>query len=173
MKLDIGCGASKKEGFTGMDKYQADGVDIIHDALVYPWPFKDGEVTEVNCSHFFEHIQGLDRPNFMDEMYRVMAVGAEATFITPCESANRAIQDFSHAWPPVCPETYLYFNKEWRVNNKLTHGLYDIKCNFNYTYGYSTYGAPRYNNSNVEMQTYMWSHLRNGPADTWVKLTKI
>ena len=34
LKLDLGCGLSKKEGFLGVDRRKFDGVDIVHDLLV-------------------------------------------------------------------------------------------------------------------------------------------
>jgi hypothetical protein len=56
MKLDIGCGANKKEGFTGIDIAAIEGVDIVHDLNVYPWPIEDNSIDEVWCSHYIEHI---------------------------------------------------------------------------------------------------------------------
>jgi len=38
MKLDIGCGWSKRAGFVGMDKRNLPGVDIIHDLEIFPYP---------------------------------------------------------------------------------------------------------------------------------------
>src|SRR5262245_60166953 len=132
--LDLGCGQNKKEGFTGVDFVAADGVDVVHDLRSYPWPFEDNSVDEVHCSHFFEHIPGLERPRFMDEVFRIMKVGAKATFITPFWSSERSVQDFTHAWPPIAAPSYLYFNKNWRDVNKLTHGFYEMKCDFDVSF---------------------------------------
>ena len=71
VKLDIGCGKNKKEGFIGVDQYAMPGVDIVanlvertplfknsadpfkpHGGAFKPWPWKDGSVEEVHCSHF-------------------------------------------------------------------------------------------------------------------------
>ena len=73
----------------------------------------------------------------MDELYRVLAPGGKATVITPYYTSVRATQDFTHEWPPISPQSFLYFNKKWREDNKLTHGHYDMKCDFDFTYGYS------------------------------------
>lgn len=56
MKLDIACGANKKEGFTGIDIADVPSVDIVHDLNVYPWPIEDESVEEIWCSHYIEHI---------------------------------------------------------------------------------------------------------------------
>jgi hypothetical protein len=100
--------------------------------MVFPWPIKDGEVEELHCSHVLEHIPGLERGKFMDEVYRVMAVGAKATFIVPAYNSSRAVQDFTHVFPPVCADSFWYFNKAWREVNKLTHGHYALKCDFDH-----------------------------------------
>lgn len=54
--LDIGCGASKTEGFIGMDVRPLPGVDIVHNLEKYPWPFDDETFDLVHASHVLEHI---------------------------------------------------------------------------------------------------------------------
>jgi len=136
LKLDLGCGQNKAEGFTGVDKASLDTVDIVHDLFVFPWPFKDGSVEEVHSSHFFEHVPGNLRGKFMDELYRIMIWEARARFIVPYWSSKRSVQDFTHEWPPICEDSFLYFNKNFRDTNKLTHGCYDLKCDFDFSWGY-------------------------------------
>lgn len=135
--LDLGCGDNKKEGYFGVDAYSTPSVDYLVDLFKFPWPFPDNCVDGVFSSHFFEHIPAKLRPGFMDELYRVMKVGAQATIITPYWSSMRAVQDFSHEWPPICESSYLYYNKNWRTSQKLTHGAYEMKCDFDFTYGYA------------------------------------
>ena len=136
LKLDLGCGQNKRKGFIGVDKFACEGVDVVCDLndSRQPWPWNDNSVGEVHCSHFFEHVSALIRPTFMDELWRVMAHGAKALFITPFARSYRATQDFTHAWPPITEQSYLYFNKGWREANKLTHGYYDMKCDFDWMY---------------------------------------
>ena len=50
IQLDIGCGANKQPGFVGIDIRPLDGVDIIHDLEVQPWPL-DRKSTRLNSSH--------------------------------------------------------------------------------------------------------------------------
>lgn len=128
IKLDVGCGSNKREGFVGIDI--AGGADIVHDLTNFPWPIADASVGEVHCSHVFEHIPGKLRGKFMDELWRVMAPGAGAVIIVPAYNSSRAVQDFTHEWPPICPASFYYFNKPWREINKLIHGAYDLVCDF-------------------------------------------
>ena len=55
VKLDIGCGKNKRDGFTGVDQYAMEGVDVVCDVRK-PWPWEPGTVDEVNCSHFVEQL---------------------------------------------------------------------------------------------------------------------
>lgn len=128
-KLDIGCGTNKLEGYTGMDVIAFDGVDIVHDARVTPWPIADGCVEEVHCSHFLEHLTGNERIPFFNELYRVLKVGGQARIITPHWSHERAYGDPTHCFPPVCSWTYFYLDKVWRAINA-PHAGFD--CHFGY-----------------------------------------
>lgn len=130
LRLDLGCGQSKRDGFRGVDIARAPGVDVVHDLLSYPWPFEDESVDEIYCSHFLEHVPGPKRGRFMDEVYRILKFESFATFVTPYWTSERAIQDYTHAWPPVGSASYYYFCKAWREANKLTHGAYAIRCDF-------------------------------------------
>ena len=132
LKLDLGCGGNKKEGFTGVDLYAT--TDVKQDLMQFPWPWEDASVEEIWCSHFFEHVPGPTRIPFMDEVWRILIPNGKMTIICPYWSSPRAIQDPMHAWPPVSDESFLYFNKGWRDANKLNH--YVGKCDFDFQCGY-------------------------------------
>lgn len=169
-RLDLGCGDNKKEGFTGVDKFKTPSVDIKHDLLVYPWPWKDNSVDEIYSSHFLEHVPGMQRPKFMEEVYRILIPNGKATFITPYYKSPRATQDFTHAWPPISEESYIYFNKAWRELNKLTHGFYDVKCDFDFTYGYAVDNV--WATKHEERRLHGMKHYWNVINDLWVTLIK-
>jgi len=141
MKIDIGCGKNKKEGFTGVDQYAMEGVDIVHDLTMAPWPFEDDSIEEIYCSHFLEHLTGGQRVAFMNELFRIMRPGAKATIITPHWASNRAYGDFTHQWPPVSEMFFYYLSREWRqtqaphTDKKWNPDGYS--CDFAATWGYS------------------------------------
>jgi hypothetical protein len=168
--LDLGCGDNKKEGCIGIDKFETASADFVHDLNVHPWPCDSETVDGIQCSHFFEHLSGFQRPNFMDECYRLLKVGSQLTIIVPDADSHRAIQDFTHAWPPVCAESFLYFNKQWRDQNKLTHGWYSMKCNFDFGYGFALDSDIAVKNQ--ELQQFAIKHYRNHSTDLIVTLTK-
>lgn len=132
LRLDLGCGKNKikVEGqeWTGVDSIAFDGVDLVHD-MRQPWPWADGSVDEVHCSHFLEHLTGFERLHFFNELHRVLKDGAQARIITPHWSHERAYGDPTHQWPPVCSWTYFYLDKNWREVNA-PHAGYT--CHFEY-----------------------------------------
>lgn len=168
VKLDLGCGANKKEGYTGVDKAQIEGVDVVWDLRVSPWPFENESVDEVRCSHFFEHLTGEERILFMNELQRILKVGGKAEVICPYYSSMRAVQDPTHKWPPVCEASFLYFNKEWRDQNHLSH--YGIEADFDFTYGYVL--APELQMRADEYRNFAFGHYLNSITDCQINLTK-
>jgi hypothetical protein len=139
MKLDIGCGKNKKEGFTGVDSIAFDGVDIVHDVRT-KWPWEDNSVEEVYSSHFVEHLTAQERVHFVNEMHRVMAKDAKATLITPHWASGRAYGDPTHQWPPVSEMWFYYLDPKWREQNAphtdIKYNPAGFNCHFDCTWGY-------------------------------------
>ena len=52
LRLDLGAGMRPKEGFIGVDILPFKESVIRCDLRKAPWPWKDGSVDEVHCSHF-------------------------------------------------------------------------------------------------------------------------
>jgi hypothetical protein len=141
MKLDIGCGKSKREGFHGVDQYAMDGVDTVLKIGTESWPWEDGSVEEAHSSHFVEHLTQRERVHFFNELHRVLAPGAKATIITPHWASNRAYGDPTHQWPPMAEMAFYYLAAKWRTE-QAPHT--DVKwnpagysCDFAATWGYS------------------------------------
>jgi SAM-dependent methyltransferase len=129
LKLDIGCGTRKQPGFVGIDSLDFEGVDHVIDVRK-GLPFEDCSVDEIYSNHFVEHLTGEERVPFMNELYRVMKVGAIATIIAPCWSHSCAYGDPTHKFPPISQWTQLYWNAAWRKDNGPHTGY---TCDFDYT----------------------------------------
>ena len=129
IRLDLGAGPNKREGFTTVDIKPFPGVDVVLDIAKDPWPWPDNSVDEVMASHVLEHLTpdtGVNpggRRHFMNELYRVLkpnppgAVTYKATVITPHWASHRAYGDPTHVWPPVSEMTFFYYAAEWRKGN--------------------------------------------------------
>jgi SAM-dependent methyltransferase len=88
LRLDLGCGGSKREGFIGLDCVALPDVDHVVDLVRERWPFDDNSVGYVYSSHFFEHV---DQPNnVLSEIGRVCRDGARIEFWTPYAFTNEA-----------------------------------------------------------------------------------
>lgn len=168
LKLDLGCGDNKAEGYLGVDIAKTASTDYIFDLTLFPWPIDDAVVDELRCCHFFEHLTGAQRMLFMDECWRVLKPDAQLLIVVPYWSSMRSIQDPTHQWPPVCETSFLYFNKKWRDDNKLSH--YQIKCDFDFSYGYSLDNDLMVRN--MEWQQFAVKHYVQAVNDLQVALTK-
>ena len=117
MKIDLGCGIRKQEGFIGVDSMEFPGVDVVMDAFEYLATLSDESVDEVNMSHFVEHFDGQERIKLFNELGRVVKKGGRMVVTCPAWSHERAYGDPTHKWPPISTWTFLYLNKEWRDIN--------------------------------------------------------
>lgn len=171
MKLDIGCGQNKREGFTGVDSIKFPGVDIVHDIRT-AWPWGDSSVDEVHCSHFVEHLTARERVFFCNELYRVLKPDASAQIITPHWASSRAYGDMTHQWPPVSEFWFYYLDKGWRKVNA-PHDDSEFRedgysCDFNVTWGYTPH--PTLNVRNAEYQQHAMQFWLESRQDTVANL---
>jgi hypothetical protein len=112
MKLNLGCGFRKLEGYLNVDKQPACGPDLLLDLEQLPWPFDDSSVSEVMASHVIEHL-GQEPKVFLGivkELYRVMAPDARLHIIVPHPRSDLFLADPTHV-RPIMPETLLLFSK--------------------------------------------------------------
>lgn len=166
LKLDLGCGPHKREGFHGVDALSFPGVDTVHD-LRNPWPWATDSVSEVHCSHFLEHLTGAERVHFWNELYRVLKLNAMAQIIVPHWSSGRAYGDPTHQWPPVVEFAFYYLDKKWREQNAPHCGL---ACDFHATWGYSL--VPAWQAKAQEAQLFAMTHYREVAQDLIATVTK-
>lgn len=93
MRINLGCGNKRKDGFLGIDRFSCEAVDIIADVGA-GIPLADGSVTHVWMDNFIEHVP--DIPRLMAEVYRVCAPGAAVTIFTPHYSSISSWRDPTH-----------------------------------------------------------------------------
>lgn len=172
LKLDLGCGKSKKPGFLGVDQRSFEGVDVVTD-LTKPWPWEDGSVTEIHMSHVLEHFTGPQRVHIFNEMYRVLAKGGKATIATPHWCSNRAYGDFTHQWPPVSEMLYFYISKKWRLENAPDNDIEwnpaGYNCDFEASWGHSIH--QEFVTKNQERQAFAVQFYKEACQDLVATLT--
>lgn len=166
VKLDLGCGKTKKDGFLGVDAIKFEGVDVVAD-LRDTWPWADGSVDEVHCSHFLEHLTGSERVHFFNELYRVLKPTSKAVIICPHWSSERAYGDPTHQWPPVTGFSFYYLSKQWREGNAPHTGYI---CDFDASWGFGL--AHPWQLKSQEVQMFAMNHYTNVCSDLIATITK-
>lgn len=78
LRVDVGCGASCRAGFVGIDLNPRFGQTV---APVDDLPFDEGDVDEIHASHILEHTADPDAT--LREWFRVMKPGAKLTVRVP------------------------------------------------------------------------------------------
>ncbi len=115
MKLDLGCGGARREGFVGVDKRPVG--DVVCDLERFPWPFRDESVEVVLASHVVEHIKPWLMIEFMDEAWRILVAGGLFRAEMPVGGSPAFWQDPTHC--NGCTErTWEYFDP--------SHALYSV-----------------------------------------------
>jgi hypothetical protein len=117
MKLNMGCGQNKINGYLNIDKHSECEPDLQFDLEKFPWPFKTNEVSEVLFNHSLEHI-GADTNiflNIMKELYRVCNNDAKIQINAPHPRHDNYINDPTHV-RIITPQTFELFSKQ---NNTL------------------------------------------------------
>jgi hypothetical protein len=185
LKLSLACGQNKPEGFKGVDIAKTKDADYVQDLLKFPWDqFKDNSVDEIECSHFVEHIPHGDGYNdpffqFFDEIHRILKpaefdpnnpnipIKGFAKITCPYYNSMRCWQDPSHN-RAISEASFLYLNKQWRIDNKLDH--YPVSCDFDFQYAYNIDG--QWAQRNIEAQQFAIKHYTNAVNDIIVTLIK-
>jgi SAM-dependent methyltransferase len=102
IRIDLGCGYVKPEGFIGLDDLSGSGAqfpseerapDVFLDLNTAPLPFAESSCCEVRCSHFLEH-SNLD--HIFDEVFRVLAPGGIFLFVVPYANSAEGMYPGHH-----------------------------------------------------------------------------
>ena len=95
IKLNLGCGHNKKEGFINIDKMEENEPDLLFDLeCKKPFPFPDNSIDYVYGSHVIEHIRDIFC--LFRELYRICKPGAQLMFITPYATSDDAFESLDH-----------------------------------------------------------------------------
>lgn len=178
MKIDLGCGRKKKEGFIGVDQYAMEGVDHVLQIGSEKWPFDDNAVDEAYANHFLEHLTNLnganERVHFFNELYRVLKTGGKARINIPHWNSDRYYGDPTHKEPFSEMGVY-YLNREWRdsqaPHTDIKWNPHGYNCHFDAALGYVIHPALR--SRNYEDQQYAMKWFRGAVFELHLHLTKM
>ncbi len=92
--LNVGCGNDILDGYINLDAVKLDGVDVVHDLTVFPWPFADDYFEEIRMINVLEHLP--DTVKVMEELWRISKDGASVVIRVPYWNCWQSIGDPTH-----------------------------------------------------------------------------
>ena len=119
MKLNLGCGQNKLDGYINVDKYDSFSPETVWDLEKTPWPFDSSSADEITMRHSLEHM-GADVDTFfaiIKELYRVGKNGCALTIAVPHPRSDNFTGDPTHV-RAINPSVMSLFskkrNQEWK-----------------------------------------------------------
>ena len=118
LKLNLGCGSRKLDGWVNVDKEPVCAPDRVVDLETFPWPFETDSVGEVLFQHSLEHL-GRTPDIYLGifrELYRICADKATVRIIAPHPRHDDFISDPTQV-RAITPQGLELFskkkNREW------------------------------------------------------------
>lgn len=122
LKLNLGCGEAKKEGYVNIDNREEVNPDLLVDLEEAKLPYRTSSVDEIYTSHLLEHIHNFIP--LMEELYRVLKPNGKVVIYAPYGLSEGGIGDPTHAHgTPLAPRTFDYFDKSHRL-----YSIYNFNC---------------------------------------------
>ncbi len=112
MKLNLGCGNNKIEGYINCDISKEVNPDKIVN-LEKKLPFKDNSIEEIICYHTLEHIKNFIP--LMEEIYRILKNDGIIHIKVPYFCYSGAFQDPTHV-RFFTLKTFDYFDENSKLN---------------------------------------------------------
>ncbi len=148
MKLNIGCGFNKLDGYINVDQFPECAPDVLWNLEETPWPFAESSVDELVAHHVLEHLGQETKVFFaiLKELYRLMRHGGLLEITVPHPHHPTFISDPTHV-RAFTGNTFEMMNRaknlDWakrNVNITLLALMLDI--NFVTMEAIQTYDAP-------------------------------
>jgi hypothetical protein len=136
--------------------------------LLKKWEWDSNSVDEINIINLIQFLNPEERIHFVNELWRVLKIGAKAHVTIPHWASARAYGDLAFVYPPVTETWFFHLNKDWRKGNAPWGIKY--KCDFDFTLGYGMH--PLLCNRNQEYQQHALTFWREAAQDLMATLIK-
>lgn len=113
MKLNLGCGNKKIDGYTGVDFIKTAGTDIVHNLNSLPYPFTDSSIEEIIVNNVLEHLDDLIA--VMEELHRILKADGILKINVPYAKSDGAFKDPTHKHF-FTEKTFQYFTDDYEYN---------------------------------------------------------
>ena len=110
MKLHLGAGNKRFEGFVNVDYDKHANPDYCFNIETEKFPFEDNSVDEVIAHHVFEHL-GEGYFHVLQEIYRVCQHGAMIDIVVPHHRHEHYANDPTHRRPITADGLWLFSKK--------------------------------------------------------------
>ncbi len=101
MKLNLGCGFNRVDGFVNVDNEPLCNPDVLHDLEQTPWPLPSDHFDTVLASHVLEHLGQTTASwmNIIKELFRVCSDQAQIEVHVPHPRHDNFLHDPTHVRP--------------------------------------------------------------------------
>lgn len=123
MKLNLGSGFKKYEGFISVDSAPECMPDVVWDMEQTPWPWEDSSVDEIMLEHVLEHV-GQTTERYLaiwKEMWRVCKNGALLDITVPHWHHENFYHDPTHV-RPITPVSIAMFDQLRNIQDAESNG---------------------------------------------------
>ena len=93
MKLNLGCGYDRREGWINLDIKEGEGVDVVHDLNKVPLPFENEEFDYILCNSILEHVNVIP---LMNEIHRILKKNGILKICVPHFTSTLNYEDLTH-----------------------------------------------------------------------------
>ena len=138
MKLYLGAGLKRLNGYIHVDISPCGGIDVVHDLSRIPWPWDDNSATAIVAEDLVEHLE-INLIQFCEEAWRVLAPGGELFVRTPHHTGDSSWIDPTHRWhlneqsfqyldpDTLWGKTYPHYtSRKWRIASLGVRGPQNI-----------------------------------------------
>jgi SAM-dependent methyltransferase len=101
MKLNLGCGAARREGYINIDRRDAVRPDLLWDLETTPYPFEDDQIEEIVAHNILQRL-GQDPAVFlaiMKELHRILMPGGTLDIAAPHHRSDMFWDDPTNVRP--------------------------------------------------------------------------
>ncbi len=175
MKLNLGSGNKRYNGYVNIDRDVNSGPDYCIDLEAMPLPLEDNSVTEVLAHHILEHM-GEGFFHLIKELYRVCINGTIIDVRVPHPRHDIFLIDPTHK-RPIYPHTLDMFSQE-RNNKDITSGgsetpigiIHNVNIKvINFTYILDPYWQPKFKQLSEEECEHIARSFNNVITEIHIK----
>ena len=117
-RLNLGAGSDVKQGYVNLDINAGQGIDVVHDLNIFPYPFPDNSFDEILAYSILEHVDDLMKT--MAELHRILKPGGRLDVIVPHYNGPIAWGNPTHV-RTFTYESFLFFTKGFSQERYGTH----------------------------------------------------